>query len=86
MKGSNLTLNNITDKQNNQHPLKVVSKDQTFNNIKFTMSGFQLKVPRYADRWDILTQNQKRDKCIEKGPQVKSDGITNMLLQICSTT
>ena len=52
------------------------------------MFGFQLKVTRYADKRDILTQNQKRDKCIEKGPQVKSDGITNyyQLLQICSTT
>lgn len=35
------------------------------------MSGFQLKTTRYANKLKIITQNKKKDQCIEKGPKVK---------------
>lgn len=45
--------------------------DHTLNNIKFIVSGFQLKLIRYANKQEILMQNQKKDQCIEKDQQVK---------------
>lgn len=36
------------------------TKQRLDNNLKLTVPGFQLKIIRYANKQEILTQNQER--------------------------